>query len=339
MNGTLTRGRQRGRCAAIGAGIAAALCLCAALPAQAKTSAPYPPIDEPLHVQRVAGTDVYYVLGHPAVPAQRNEGFTSNAGFVVTKAGTVVFDTLGTPSLGFALLQAIRKTTKQPIRYVILSHYHADHIYGLQAFKDHTHATIIAQQKAYDYIHSLTAEQRLAQRRQALAPWVNQNTRVVAPDITFSDRLTLKLGGVAFRMIYAGPAHSPSDIMMLVEPGSVLFAGDIVQNHRIPAMDGPDVDTANWLRGLETVRKLNPHFIIPGHGEPSDNALSAIDFTHGYLVYVRRQMKQAADDWENFDTAYQRADWSKYRDLPAFNAVNKRNAYRVYLDMEQALTQ
>ncbi|HET8609953.1 MAG TPA: MBL fold metallo-hydrolase [Burkholderiales bacterium] len=315
------------------------LCMCVALPASAKTPDPYPPIDEPLHVQRVAGTDVYYVLGHPAVPAQRNEGFTSNAGFVVTKAGTVVFDTLGTPSLGYALLQAIRKTTDQPIRYVILSHYHADHIYGLQAFKDHTDAIIIAQQKAYDYIHSLTATQRMAQRRQALAPWVNENTRVVAPDITFSDKLTLKLGGVDFRLIYAGPAHSPSDIMMMVEPGGVLFAGDIVQNHRIPAMDGPDVNTANWLKGLATVRKLNPRFIIPGHGDPSDNAISAIDFTHGYLVYVRTQMKKAADEWENFDTAYQQTDWSQYYSLPAFNAVNKRNAYRVYLDMEQALTQ
>jgi glyoxylase-like metal-dependent hydrolase (beta-lactamase superfamily II) len=329
--------RRCKRYATIRAGIVAALCMGTALLASAKTSAPYPPIDEPLHVQRVAGTDVYYVIGHPAVPAQRNEGFTSNAGFVVTKAGTVVFDTLGTPSLGFALLQAIRKTTDQPIRYVILSHYHADHVYGLQAFKDHTDATIIAQQKAYDYIHSLTATQRLAQRRQALAPWVNKNTRVVAPDITFSNKLTLKLGGVAFRLLYAGPAHSPSDIMMMVEPGNVLFAGDIVQNHRIPAMDGPDVDTANWLKGLETVRKLNPRFIIPGHGQPSNNAISAIDFTHGYLVYVRTQMKKAADNWEDFDAAYKQTDWSKYRTLPAFNAVNKRNAYRVFLDMEQAL--
>ncbi|MGH8600776.1 MAG: hypothetical protein ACRET1_08925, partial [Burkholderiales bacterium] len=112
--------RRCERYAATCAGIAAALCMCMAAAAE-KTSDPYPPIDEALHVQRVAGTDVYYVLGHPAVPAQRNEGFTSNAGFVVTKAGTVVFDTLGTPSLGFALLQAIRKTTKQPVRYVILS--------------------------------------------------------------------------------------------------------------------------------------------------------------------------------------------------------------------------
>jgi glyoxylase-like metal-dependent hydrolase (beta-lactamase superfamily II) len=331
--------RRCKRYAAICAGIVAVLYMGTALLASAKTFAPYPPIDEPLHVRHVTGTNVYYVLGHPAVPAQRNEGFTSNAGFVVTKAGTVVFDTLGTPSLGFALLQAIRKTTDQPVRYVILSHYHADHIYGLQAFKDHTDAVIIAQQKAYDYINSPTAEQRLAQRRGALAPWVNKNTRVVAPDITFSDKLALKLGGVDFKLIYAGPAHSPSDIMMMVEPGGVLFAGDIVQNHRIPAMDGPDVNTANWLKGLDTVRKLNPRFIIPGHGDPSDNALAAIDFTHGYLAYVRAQMKKEADNWENFDNAYRQTDWSKYRNLPAFEAVNRRNAYRVYLDMEQALTQ
>lgn len=305
---------------------------------------PYPPIDVPFHVQRVADTNVYYVLGHPAVPGKTNEGFTSNAGFVVTKAGVVVFDALGTPSLGYALLQAIRKVTDQPVKYVVVSHYHADHIYGLQAFKDHTDAAIIAQDKAYVYLRGNSAgiaggaaDSRLAQRRESLAPWVNEKTRVVEPDITFSDQITLKLGDTRFRIVYAGPAHSPSDSMMMVQPASVLFTGDIVQNHRIPVLDGPNVHVENWLKGLATVRKLDPHFIIPGHGNPEKNAREAIDFTATYLRYVRDHMREAVENWVDFADAYQQVDWSRYANKPTFKEINKRNAYRVYLDMEKSL--
>lgn len=334
-------------CAKSCVGVAFAVTLGLASPQVLATeSNPYPPIDVPVHAQHVQGTNVYYVLGLPAVPDKANEGFTSNAGFVVTKAGVVVFDALGTPALGFALIQAIRKVTDQPIEYVVVSHYHADHIYGLQAFKDHTGATIIAQEKASVYIHGNkasiqgdVASRRLAQRREALAPWVNDNTRVVEPDITFNDRLTLKLGDSRFKLIYAGPAHSPSDSMMMVEPAGVLFTGDIVQNHRIPALDGPDVDVENWLKGLATVRELNPRFIIPGHGNPSNNALEAIDFTDAYLKYVRDHMRAAVENWEDFEEAYKEADWSRYAHLPAFDATNKRNAYRVFLDMEKSVLQ
>ena len=57
-------------------------------------------------------------------------------------------------------------------------------------------------------------------------------------------------------MVYAGPAHSASDMMMMVEPDGVLYAGDIVQNGRIPFMNSDDVDTANWLQALKEVEKL-----------------------------------------------------------------------------------
>lgn len=299
----------------------------------------YPPIHVPIEVQRVPDSNTYYALGQPAVPSQKNEGFTSNAGFVVTTEGVVVYDALGTPSLGYALLQAIREVTDQPVKYVIAGHYHADHIYGLQAFQDHTDAVIIAQKAAYEYIRGDDADKRLAQRRDELAPWVNAKTRVVAPDSTFTDKRTLTLGDTTITLIYAGPAHSPSDVMMMVQPDGTLFAGDIVQNHRIPFMAGPTVDTENWLAGLAAVRRLNPRVTIPGHGKPSTNVIDAIDFTQTYIKYVRQQMRMAVKNWVDFETAYKDTDWSRYADLPAFDAVNEGNAYRVYLDMEAALLQ
>jgi glyoxylase-like metal-dependent hydrolase (beta-lactamase superfamily II) len=311
-----------------------------ALPAMAETDEPYPPLLQPLIVEQVSGAPIYYTIGSPGIPEQKNQGHTSNAGFVVTTNGVVVFDALGTPSLGWNLLEAIKRITSAPVRYNIVSHYHADHIYGLQAFKDHSASLIVAQQRATEYREDEEtagerAEQRLDQRRLALAPWVDGNTRVVPPDITFDSRMTLFLGSKRFVLIYAGPAHSASDSMMVVEPDGVLFAGDVVQNGRIPFMNADDVDTANWLRSLAEVETLAPKFIIPGHGRPSANAKDAIAFTRDYISFARAAMAKAAEDWIDFDTAYDRIDWSKYKDIPAFDVNNRANAYRIFLEMEK----
>jgi len=321
--------------------LAAAVPALLVAPVFAATPQPYPPLITPLVIQQVPGAPIYYTLGSPGVPEQRNQGNTSNAGFVVTTDGVVVFDALGTPSLGWNLLEAIKATTNLPVRYNVVSHYHADHIYGLQAFKDHSASVIVAQQRATEYreddqTSGERADQRLDQRREALSPWVDAKTRVVPPDITFDNRMTINLGGRRFVLIYAGPAHSASDSMMLVEPDGVLFAGDVVQNSRIPFMNADDVDTANWLKSLAEVEKLAPKFIIPGHGQPSASVKEAIAFTRDYITYVRDTMGKAAADWTDFDAAYEHTDWSKYRNFPAFDANNRGNAYRIYLEMEQS---
>ena len=300
---------------------------------------PYPPLLQDIVLEQVPGAPVYYVLGHPGVPSAVNQGHTSNAGFVVTTEGVVVFDTLGTPSLGHALLQKIRSVTDLPVRHVVLSHYHADHIYGLQAFRDETKANILAQEKALDYTASGNTDDeaagpRLAQRREALAPWVNADTRIVLPDIVFRVAAELRLGAHRLQLVYAGPAHSMSDVMMLVLPERVLFAGDIVQNGRIPFMASAAVNTRNWLGGLREVATIDPGLIIPGHGKPVAGAAEAIGFTGDYIQFVRSAMGAAVAQWTEFDAAYQQVDWGAYRDLPAFNASNRGNAYRIYLEIE-----
>lgn len=324
------------------AGVFAAL-LMATGTARADTPTPlaYAPITIPLDVEQVPGKPIYYSVGNPGIPGKDNEGNTSNAGYVVTSDGVVVFDALGTPSHGWALLQDIRKVSDKPVRYVIASHYHADHIYGLQAFKDHTGAIIIAQERAGEYKENEEtadekADQRLDQRRGALFPWVDDKTRVVPPDITFKERMTIVLGDRRLTLLFAGPAHSSSDMMMMVEPDGVLFAGDIVQNSRIPFMNSDDVSTTHWLGALAEVEKLQPKFIIPGHGKPSTEAAKAIAFTRDYIQYVRAAMAKAVQNWTDFDAAYAQTDWSKYKDMPAFANNNRGNAYRIYLELEQS---
>jgi glyoxylase-like metal-dependent hydrolase (beta-lactamase superfamily II) len=320
---------------------ALALASCIVLPVHAEDAPSYAAITIPLKIDQVPGKPIYYSTGNPGIPGKDNEGNTSNAGFIVTPDGVVVFDALGTPSHGWALLLEIRKVTDKKIRYVVASHYHADHIYGLQAFKDHTDAVIVAQDRAGEYKENEeTADEkantRLDQRRGALFPWVDKNTRVVPPDITFRDRMTISLGDRRLTLLYAGPAHSSSDVMMMVEPDGVLFAGDIVQNSRIPHMNSDDVSTTQWLAALTEVETLDPKFIIPGHGKASTQAKQAIAFTRDYILYVRNAMTKAVQDWTDFDVAYDRTDWSMYKDMPAFAANNRGNAYRIYLELEQS---
>lgn len=301
----------------------------------AESDSPYPDISIPFAPESVNIDNVYYFKGQSGVPSDTNQGLTSNAGFVITEDGVVVFDALGTPSLGAAMIREIRKLTDQPVTHVVVSHYHADHIYGLQAFRELTDANIIAQESSNLYITSPVAKQRLEQRQQALGPWVNEKTRVIPPDVTFKDETFLESGSYQFRIYHAGPAHAPDDSMMMVEPGGVLFSGDIIQNGRVPFLNSDEVDTENWMKAIEKVRKLEPKVLIPGHGGASPNAIEALDFTYNYISFVRTQMKLAVENWMPFEDAYQQTDWSSYESLPAFDASNKANAYRVYLDMEK----
>ena len=307
-------------------------------------STPYGPVSLPFKLHRVPDTPVYYVVGHAGVPGTDNEGHTSNAGFIVTDGGVVVFDALGTPALGYRLLQRIREVTDKPVERIVVSHYHADHIYGLQAFKDHGgNPPVWAQQQALGYAGGTAlsqgedAQRRLAQRREALFPWVNENTRIIPPDHAFEDEMTFEVGGIDFTVKHLGPAHAPGDSILLVRDYGVLFSGDVIYKGRVPFLDSPQTNIARWLDGLDYLAKLlqpPPDYVIPGHGSSSEDVREAMVATRNYIVYTRDAMRKAVADFVPFDEAYEAVDWSPYRHLPAFAASNRGNAYRIYLEME-----
>ncbi|MGD8615122.1 MAG: MBL fold metallo-hydrolase [Gammaproteobacteria bacterium] len=304
---------------------------------------PYGAVSLPFELHQAPGAPVYYVIGLSGVPDAENEGHTSNAGFVVTGGGVVVFDALGTPALGYRLLQRIREVTDQPVERIVISHYHADHVYGLQAFEEYAgDPPVWAQRQALGYVggsratQGEDAERRLAQRREALFPWVDEDTYIVPPDHTFGGSLNFEVGGVAFSVKHMGPAHAPGDSMMRVKDYNVLFSGDVIYKGRVPFLDSPYTDTRHWLQGLGELAHLEPppRFVIPGHGEASDDIEEAIPATRDYIEYVRRLMGRAVAEFIPFDQAYREADWSRYEHLPAFDASNRGNAYRIYLELE-----
>lgn len=275
---------------------------------------------------------VWYVQGDTDTVSLRNQGFMSNAGFVVTDEGVVVFDALGTPALGTALLAQIRRITDRPVRRVVVSHYHADHFYGLQAFKE-AGAEILAHRAVRDYLETEAPQLRLAERRQSLAPWVTASARIVAPDRYVDGDASFQSGGLTFRLYAAGPAHTPEDLMMLVEEEGVLFAGDLIFAGRVPFVG--DADTRGWLAALGQLAARKPRIVVTGHGPASFDALRDLAVTRDYLQFLRSEMGRAVDELLDFDEAYDRIDWSRFSALPAFEAANRRNAYNVFLSMQR----
>ena len=274
---------------------------------------------------------VYYVRGVPGI-ATDNEGFISNAGFVVTSEGVVVYDSLGTPSLAKKLVENIRTVTDKPIKTVVIGHYHADHIYGLQVFKE-IGAEILAPIGYEEYMNSPFAQERLEERQFSLEPWVNEKTRLLHPDrvITESERFTL--GDTQFTMSLLGSAHSQGDMTLYVENDKVLFSGDIIFEGRIPFLG--NANTKNWLETLIKFETDHVSALIPGHGPHAKDPQQAIVLTRRYLEKVRNVMNAAVDELESFDEAYSQADWSEFEKLPAFEAGHRRNAYQVFLSIEQ----
>ncbi|QWD97383.1 MBL fold metallo-hydrolase [Polynucleobacter sp. MG-6-Vaara-E2] len=273
----------------------------------------------------------YFVQGFAEMGSSANQNFISNAGFVVTPGGVVVVDALGSPILAQKLIAEIKKVTNQKIVAVIVSHYHADHVYGLQEFKK-TGAKIYAQGEGRNYLSSETAKQRLIASRIDFSPWVNANTRLVAADEWIDQKTKLTIGGIEFFVSRVGPAHAPEDLMVYVPSERVLFAGDLVFRGRIPFVG--NADSKGWLVALDEIEKLNPNIVIPGHGSYSVKPVEDIAFTREYLKYLRQSMSDAALNLDPFEEAYKQADWSEYEGMPLFRAANRMNAYNVYLSIQ-----
>jgi glyoxylase-like metal-dependent hydrolase (beta-lactamase superfamily II) len=310
------------------AGILAGLTIAPLGPASAAPE----PIDIDMPLQQVS-EHVYYAQGMPGI-ATDNKGFISNAAAIISDDGVVVVDALGSPSLAQRFLTELLTVTDQPVKAVIVTHYHADHIYGLQVFED-LGAEIIAPGGFQDYLDGPAAAERLAERRVSLFPWVNDQTRLLRPDRVIVEDTEIALGDLTLSIRYLGPAHSDGDLAVLVRPDQVLISGDIIFEGRVPFTGS--ADTRHWLEVLEGLDKLGIEALIPGHGPAARKPAEAVSMTLDYLKYTRARMAEAVEEMIPFDEAYEAADWSRFEDLPAFAATHRRNAYGIYLSLEQEM--
>jgi glyoxylase-like metal-dependent hydrolase (beta-lactamase superfamily II) len=288
----------------------------------------------PMALQRVAD-GVYFVQGESAMGSALNQGFVSNAGVVVSDDGVLVIDALGTPALARRLIEEIAKVTTQPVRTVVVTHYHADHIYGLQAFRE-AGARIVAHVGARGYIGSDTARPRLQASRDELFPWIDERTQVVEPDQWVDSDLTLTLGSTTVQVRHVGPAHTTEDLAVVLPAAGVVFAGDLVFRGRTPFVG--QADSGRWIESLDQLIAARPRVVVPGHGPAATDPERDVALTRDYLKHLRDTMGRAARDLEPFDDAYAKTDWSRFEAMPLFKQVNRMNAYNTYLLMEAQAT-
>jgi len=296
---------------------------------QASPSSKYVKSEVDMTLQQVS-EHVYYVQGKAGI-ATDNEGFISNAAAIITSEGVVVVDALGSPSLAALFLEKLKTISDKPVIKVIVTHYHADHIYGLQVFKEQG-AEIIAPAGYLDYADTDLGKSRLEERRESLDPFVNEDTYIVKADRVLDKNTQLNVGDMTLDIHYLGTAHSSGDLSVLVVNDAVLISGDIIFEGRVPFTGS--ADTARWLEVLEKLDNSNLKALIPGHGPAAKKPAEAIKLTLNYLTTVRTSMQDAVENLMSFDEAYEQADWSAFEHLPAFGATHRRNAYGVFLSLE-----
>jgi glyoxylase-like metal-dependent hydrolase (beta-lactamase superfamily II) len=207
-------------------------------PASAQVETSGPAKRPPIETRKVDGTDNVYIF--------RN--VNHQAMFVVTKAGVIATDPVayGKPNGGKQYIEEIRKVTKQPIRYLIYSHHHYDHIAGGQAFKD-AGATIVGHVNV----------------RRRLAALKDPNTPL--PDQTVRNNRTINLGGTTLELRYVGRNHSDSTLVMRLPREKIIFVVDLLPVGRMPGRGMIDFYPQEAEQSIQRILAMDWERLIPGH--------------------------------------------------------------------------
>ena len=197
-------------------------------------------------------------------------GFAPNAGFILTDDGVVVVDPRMLPAQGEEVKAKVRELTDQPIRYVINTHWHNDHLFGSEAFIP---ATFICSRETYDALQYMQQFDivRVWARDPLFAPIADalEKITLVMPNIAFDGELILDVGGRRIELLQIGGETSDTIVVWLPEE-EVLFASDVVMNGVPPYLADPTSSVNGWIEALEVVEQLAPRVIVPGHGPLAD---------------------------------------------------------------------
>ena len=289
-----------------------------------------PSVDVKMSLKKIS-EHVYYVQGTAGLPSE-NKGFISNSAVIITNEGIIIFDALGTPSLAKNLVKKIREISDKPIKKIFISHYHADHFYGLQGLLT-PGVEIYAPAGAQKYLDRDGAEVRLNARRKELKPWINKTTKLTPADHYLTKDMSFRFGGVDISILLFGSAHSDGDLSMFIQQDKILISGDLIFTGRIPFIGGDNI--RKWVKKIDELGKLPAKWIIPGHGAPFKEFSKGSKLTKNYLILMDKIMTAGVDDLMSFEEIYAATDWSEFDKLPAFKDGNRINAYRVFLNAEK----
>ncbi|MGW0749625.1 MBL fold metallo-hydrolase [Streptomyces sp. NPDC002587] len=224
-------------------------------------------VDEPYLVQPAPGVYAY---------VQPDGGWClNNAGFVSDGGRTLLVDTAATERRALALREAVVAAGVPLPRTVVNTHHHGDHTYGNGVFAPG--ALVLG--------HDNARTEQLAAGHQLEMIWPATDfgaIDITAPDLTYSDRMTLHVGGTEVRVVHPGVAHTTGDSIVWLPRQGVVFTGDLVFAEGTPFLAMGSL--AGSLRALELLRSMDAQTVVPGHGPLTDP--SAYEATERYLRYV-----------------------------------------------------
>lgn len=305
--------------------VAAAAFVCAAL--ASSPGAAQPETVEPLAVVEVA-PGVYVHQAPYALALPRNLGFVGNAGFIIGDDAVAVVDTGGSFKAGAQLQAAIRARTDRPVRYVINTHMHPDHVLGDAAFAG-PGVTFIGHHNLPEAL-AARAQSYLDATRRLVGEEGAAGTRVVLPDTTVTTPLTLDLGHRPLLLEAWPTAHTATDLTVLDERTGTWFLGDLLFLGHVPALDGKAL---GWMALLEELKRRPAARVVPGHGPAQQPWPQAAEPTERYLRRLVGDVRAMVRDGRSMDAAREagRAEASQWMLFDDFNA---RNATTTFHELE-----
>ena len=282
----------------------------------------------PLPIETVAPGD-YAHFGEISLTTPTNQGDIANLGIIVGRDAVAVVDTGGSVEVGQRLLAAVHSVTDKPVRYVINTHEHPDHVFGNAAFGPGV--TFVGH-------HNLPAE--LAKRgtyylgsfREALGAAAIAEVRIIPPTLLVDGETTLDLGDRRLRLTAWSPAaHTNCDLTVLDETTGVLFAGDLVFLQHIPVVDG---SVTGWLSVLQRLAKLPARIVVPGHGRLVAPWPQALDDERRYLTTLAADARRLIAAGVPLARAVPEIAQSERGRWALFDDYNPRNATTAVSELE-----
>lgn len=272
---------------------------------------------------------IFVHRGHHGVYAPANGGDICNTGYIVGSDAVAVIDTGGTALIGRALRDRIRSLTNRPIRYVINTHMHPDHVLGNAAFKQDEPAFIgHAKLKAALVAR---ADRYLSYNSQAVGAAAFAGTEIVLPTEAIADRATIDLGGRRLLLEARPTAHTDNDLTIHDETTGTVFMGDLVFSGHVPTLDG---SIRGWLKLLDATRESSFRRIVPGHGPASMDWPAAAAPIRRYLAAIADGVRQALRDGRTMPEAVAAVARSESGAWELFDEFHGRNVSAAFAELE-----